>query len=150
MKPWRGPHTQAWTEKEKFTIASLFSRSPNNVVYENFTAKITQTVFLCLLYHETCKEFVVQKFTLVISTYYYRHIPTLCREVDRTSVLSSVFFTMHLFAICSWVYSFLYIAYFSVLALGNEIEEWNHGLPFRRPAFVYNNKRPVILPFLSF
>ena len=38
----------------------------------------------------------------------------------------------------------------STPALGNEIEEWNHGLPFRRPAFVYNNKRPVIPPFLSF
>ena len=77
------------------------------------TAKITQTVFLCLPYHETCKEFVVQKFTSVISTYYYRHIPTICRAADRTSVLSSVFFTMHLFAIYSRIYSFLYIAYLS-------------------------------------
>ena len=72
------------------------------------TAKITQTVFPCLPYYETCKEFVEQKFTSVISTYYYRHIPTLCRDVDRTSVLSSVFFTMHLFAIFSWIYSFLF------------------------------------------
>ena len=30
------------------------------------------------------------------------------------------------------------------------MEEWNHGLPFRRPTFVYNNKRPVILSFRSF
>ena len=35
-------------------------------------------------------------------------------------------------------------------ALGNEMDEWNHGLSFRRPAFVYNNKKPVNLSFLSF
>ena len=62
---------------------------------------------------------------------------------------SLIFFMMHLFAISSWIYYFLFRAYLST-GSWKKNREWNHRLPFRRPAFVYNNKRPVILSFRSF
>ena len=70
---------------------------------------------------------------------------------------SLIFFMMHLFAISSRIHYFLFRAYLSTglaceKALGNGGNRGMEPLTWLpcRPAFVYNNKRPVILSFRSF
>ena len=106
-------------------------------------------------YYCECKEFVVQKSTSVISTHYYRHIPTLCCDAHRTSVPPYYSWTfdevmMRLQFFREFYAPLCILKEYGLLGTKGRTGPDRTGLPFRWSVFVYNNKRTVILSFPSF
>ena len=72
-------------QQQKYNLINELDLSLHGATQNVFPWR--ESCFMILFtYYCECKEFVVQKSTSVISTHYYRHIPTLCCDAHRTSV----------------------------------------------------------------